>query len=89
MAIGVGSMIALPFFWWYDNFLAKARARDAPWTHKEEYVRLPLACIGGPMFAISLFWLGWSARAEVSFVAPMLAGIPFGFGFVAIFMALL
>jgi hypothetical protein len=38
---------------------------------------------------VALFWLGWSAREGTSFVAPMLAGIPFGFGFQLIFMALL
>ncbi|KAF5016205.1 hypothetical protein F66182_12188, partial [Fusarium sp. NRRL 66182] len=37
----------------------------------------------------SLFWLGWSARDDVSFVVPMLAGIPFGSGFMLIFMAIL
>ena len=41
------------------------------------------------MFVVSLFWLGWTSRPGVSFVVPMLAGLPFGFGFMLIFMALL
>ncbi len=89
LAIGVGGLLALPFFWFYDDFLARARERDEPWTHKEEYNRLPLACVAGPMFVIALFWLAWTARPSISFVVPMLAGLPFGFGFVAIFMGLL
>lgn len=55
----------------------------------EEYRRLPLACVGGPLFFVSLFWLGWSARDGVSYVVPMLAGLPFGAGFMLIFIALL
>jgi len=87
--IGVGSAFVLPMIWTYDAYLGRARERDEPWTRREEYRRLPFACVGGPMFVVSLFWLGWSARPEVSFVAPMLAGMPFGFGFTAIFAALL
>ena len=81
LSIGVGSLAALPLFWWYDAYLARARARGDPWTAREEYRRVPLACLGGPLFVVSLFWLGWTARAEISFVVPMLAGIPFGMGF--------
>ncbi|KAH8175414.1 major facilitator superfamily protein [Sarocladium implicatum] len=84
-----GAILALPVFWYWDSVLAKAKARDAAWIQREEYRRLPLACVGGPCFVIALFWLGFSARADVSFVAPMLAGIPFGLGFLLIFIALL
>ncbi|KAJ4320454.1 hypothetical protein N0V84_005845 [Fusarium piperis] len=84
-----GAAITLPISWAWDNVLARATARDAPWVRREEYRRLPLACLGGPLFVISLFWLGWSAREDVSFVAPMMAGIPFGMGFMLIFMAML
>ncbi|KAF4460933.1 Polyamine transporter 3 [Fusarium albosuccineum] len=84
-----GAALTLPIFWAWDGALARATARDAPWVKREEYRRLPLACLGGPLFVISLFWLGWSARDSVSFIAPMLAGIPFGMGFMLIFMAML
>lgn len=89
MAIGVGAVISIPVFWAYDEILLRAQARNAAWTRQEEYRRLPLACVGGPLFVISLFWLGWSARESVHFAVPMLAGIPFGIGFLCIFMALL
>lgn len=89
LAIGAGCIISIPLFWAYDGVLLRAQARNEPWTRIEEYRRLPIACIGGPLFVISLFWLGWSARESVPFVVPMLAGIPFGLGFLCIFMALL
>ncbi|KAJ0413374.1 major facilitator superfamily domain-containing protein, partial [Aspergillus carlsbadensis] len=93
LPIGAGSLIFLPVFWLYDRYLAH-QAQDTstqalPKNREEEYRRLPLACLGGPLFALSLFWLGWSARESVPFAIPMLAGIPFGFGFICIFIALL
>ena len=82
LTIGAGSLLSLPIFYGYDAYLYRATKAGKPWTRIEEYRRLPLACLGGPVFVISLFWLGWSARTDVSFVVPMLAGIPFGLGFI-------
>ncbi|KAJ4344047.1 hypothetical protein N0V85_009822, partial [Neurospora sp. IMI 360204] len=89
LAIGVGCLIALPIFMTWDSILTRARQRNAAWTRQEEYRRLPLACLGGPMFVVSLFWLGFTARAEIPFWVPMLSGIPFGMGFMCVFQALL
>ena len=38
---------------------------------------------------ISLFWLGWTSSPHIHWAVPMLAGLPFGIGFMLIFMALL
>jgi hypothetical protein len=89
LPIGAGALLAVVVFIWYDGFLRRAQAQHKPWTEKEESRRLPLAFLGGPLLVIGLFWLGWTSRAEVPFVIPMLAGIPFGVGWVLIFMALL
>ncbi|KAK4108727.1 MFS general substrate transporter [Canariomyces notabilis] len=89
LAVGVGCLLALPIFFAYDTILRDAQRRRAPWTRREESRRLPLACIGGPLFALSLFWLGWTARKDTHWAVPMLAGIPFGIGFMCIFQALL
>lgn len=88
LPIGAGALCALPVFFSWDAYLEKAQAEGRPWTKKEEYRRVPLACIGGPLFVISLFWLGWTSREGIPFWVPMLAGIPFGCGFQLIFMAL-
>ena len=89
LPIAVGSVSCTFIFIWYDSFLAKAQKRNAPWAAVEEYRRLPLACIGGPLYVIGLFWIGWSARADVHWIVPVLSGIPFGMGFLLIFMAML
>ncbi|KAL2850148.1 major facilitator superfamily domain-containing protein [Aspergillus pseudoustus] len=104
LTIGAGCLLFLPVFWLYDTLYLADFAGTQNFTEKatflnptrlirgnrEEYLRLPLACVGGPLFALSLFWLGWSARpATISFALPMIAGLPFGFGFICIFIALL
>ncbi|KAJ5728192.1 hypothetical protein N7493_004522 [Penicillium malachiteum] len=89
LPIGVGAVLACFVFIWYDGYLARAKARNAPWAAIEEYRRLPLACIGGPLYVISLFWVGWTASLDIPWVVPFLSGIPFGMGYLLIFMAML
>ena len=89
LPILIGAGFALGIFVYYDGILQRAKAKNTPWASIEEYRRLPLACFGGPLYVISLFWLGWSAKANIHWIVPMLAGLPFGIGFVLIFMALL
>ncbi|KMU82395.1 membrane transport protein [Coccidioides immitis H538.4] len=89
LMIGGGAFISLGIFLWWDSILYKAKARGASWAAVEEYRRLPLACLGGPLYVIALFWLGWTAKPEIHWVIPALSGIPFGMGFLLIFMAIL
>ena len=91
MAVGVGSVIAAGIYIWWDYFLDRTKKKPNPpaWSQKEEFNRPPLACFGGPLFCISLFWLGWTARPDVPWIVPVLAGLPFGIGFLLIFMALI
>ncbi|CAG8922792.1 unnamed protein product [Penicillium salamii] len=89
LPIGIGAVLACFVFIWYDGYLARAKARNANWAFIEEYRRLPLACIGGPLYVISLFWVGWTASPNIHWVVPFLSGIPFGMGYLLIFMAML
>ncbi|KAL1953525.1 hypothetical protein VTO42DRAFT_2623 [Malbranchea cinnamomea] len=89
LPIGLGSLIACIIFLWWDSYLHRARERGAKWTHVEEYRRLPLACIAGPMFVVSLFWIGWTAQPHIHWAVPMLSGILFGTGYMLIFIAIL
>ncbi len=51
LPIGVGSMIAAGIYIWWDIYLDRARHKSTPpaWSQKEEFIRLPLACLGGPL----------------------------------------
>ena len=89
MIVGIGAIIACGIFIGYDIILQRAKKANAHWSSIEEYRRLPLACIGGPLYVISLFWLGWSANQDFHWIVPLMAGLPFGMGFMLIFVSLL
>jgi MFS transporter, DHA1 family, multidrug resistance protein len=51
--------------------------------------RLPPVIIGGALFAIGLFWFGWSGyKKSIPWIAPTLSGLFTGFGLLAIFIQL-
>ncbi|KAG9779076.1 MFS general substrate transporter, partial [Aureobasidium melanogenum] len=89
LPIGIGSVFAAPIFLGWDAYLAKAQKQNAKWAHQEEYRRLPLACLGGPLYVVSLLWIGWSAKPGTHWLAPVASGVTFGMAFQLIFMALL
>ncbi|KAE9988706.1 hypothetical protein EG328_008723 [Venturia inaequalis] len=89
LAIGVGACLACLAYLGWDLVLRRAETQNKPWVRKEEMRRLPIACIAGPFFIMSCFWVGWTARKDIHWAVPILAGIPYGIGYVLIFMALL
>lgn len=85
---GVGAVLAIVIFVAWDRFHRLGIESGKPWAVREEYRRLPLACLGGPLFALSEFWLGWTARPEIHWIIPSLSGIPLGIGIDLTFLAL-
>ncbi|EEU34078.1 uncharacterized protein NECHADRAFT_24053, partial [Fusarium vanettenii 77-13-4] len=84
-----GSVLALVIFLCYSAYHSSAMKAGAPWASKIEHRRLPLACAGGPVIVISLFWLGWTAYPNIHPAVPAISGLLFGTGYLIIFMALL
>lgn len=66
-----------------DIARAKALGPDAKVAPES---RLYWAMIGGPAVPISLFWMGWTARPDISIWSPLLASVLFGFGILCVFM---
>ncbi|KAH7066907.1 major facilitator superfamily domain-containing protein [Paraphoma chrysanthemicola] len=89
LPIGVGAIISAGMYLSWDSILSRAQRLQRPWAANEEYRRLPLACIAGPFFVISSFWLGWTARESIHWAVPVLSGVIFGMGYLCLFMALL
>lgn len=85
---GIGAVIAIAIFVAWDKYHKRAVEQKRPWALQEEYRRLPLACLGGPLFALSEFWLGWAARPGVHWAIPALSGVPLGIGIDLTFLAL-
>ncbi|KAG8413190.1 hypothetical protein J3459_015752 [Metarhizium acridum] len=46
---GIGAVLAIAIFVAWDRFHKRSVERGKPWALQEEYRRLPLACIGGPL----------------------------------------
>ncbi|KAH8689802.1 putative MFS transporter [Talaromyces proteolyticus] len=88
LGTGVGAVLAIFIFLAWERYHSRAVQQGRAWAQREEYRRLPLACLGGPLFAISEFWLGWAARPSIHWIVPALSGIPLGIGIDLTFMAL-
>ena len=91
LPIGVGSLISCGIYLLWDAYLDRARKQNPQpsWYGKEEYRRVPLACLGAPLLSVSMFWLGWTAKASIHWIVPVIATVPFGVAYLLIFMALL
>jgi len=62
-----------------------ARISDAANGRPVPEARLAPMAFGGIIFAIGLFWFGWTASASISWVAPVIATTFIGAGFNIIF----
>lgn len=82
-----GSVITVICSYFFDR-CAQPFIRRHP-QKQAEYLRLPLACVGGPLFVIALFWLGWTARPSIHWVVPLLSIVPYGVAYQMIFMAMI
>ncbi|KAI1761213.1 major facilitator superfamily protein [Hypoxylon sp. FL1150] len=87
--IAVGALLSFGAYLLYDSVYQRAREQGKHWVEVEEYRRLPLACIGGPLYSATIFWLAWTANPSIHWMVPAIAGLPFGIGFLLIFMALI
>lgn len=60
-----------------------APAWDAPETH------LQIVEIGACFLPVALFWLAWTSRRSIHWISPTLAGVPFGFGLMWVFLGIM
>ncbi|PQE04998.1 bicyclomycin resistance protein [Rutstroemia sp. NJR-2017a BBW] len=62
-----------------------ARIVDAAGGKPVPEARLAPMALGGVLFAIGLFWFGWTAAPSIHWIAPVLASVFIGAGFNVIF----
>lgn len=62
-----------------------ARISDAAKGRPVPEARLAPMAIGGVLFAIGLFWFGWTANPKIHWISPVLAAVFIGAGFNIIF----
>ncbi|KAK0619361.1 major facilitator superfamily domain-containing protein [Immersiella caudata] len=84
---GLGTFIGTGVALWYATFAPSVTAKHP--NKKAEYLRLPMACVGGPPFVISLLWLGWSSSSQIHWSVPLMAMLPYGSAYLLIFVAMI
>ena len=83
--------IAMGLFAGCGIYLLQDRVYYAPARKKHNgspppEVRLMPAMIGSGLMPLGLFWFAWTARSEIHWISPVLAGVPFAAGLVLIFV---
>ena len=71
---------------YYNPLHAKSLAQGRGGVVAPEY-RLYSAMMGSFGIPVSLFWFAWTAQADIYFISPILATIPFAWGNMSVFMA--
>jgi hypothetical protein len=84
LGIGVGNLIAVGMII-FDNkrYIRISRAHNG-FAPAES--RLPPVIIGGAFAIVGLAWFAATADPKIHFIVPILAGVPFGIGFILTFM---
>lgn len=87
LGIMVGMLIAVTYTLWDNKRYVKVQENHGGFAPPE--ARLPptmVACVAIP---VGLFWFAWSNYPTVHFMAPIAAGVPFGFGMVLVFLGIM
>lgn len=84
--MGLGTAIGSCLFVWYDGVAPRLSAKHP--TKREEYLRLPLVCAGGPLYVAAMLWLGWTAREDIHWMVPLSAMVPYGLAYHLIYVGI-
>lgn len=82
IGIGIGMAIATASSPWINDLHGAVVRRIGP---KPE-ARLPHLIVLAWLIPIALFWFGWTAPPPTHPLVPIAAGVPFGVGFVTLFL---
>ncbi|KAF2416402.1 MFS general substrate transporter [Tothia fuscella] len=92
IAAGLGGVIAFGIQWIFERRIRRIEKWGGTMRiqNKDDRRRLPLACLAGPFFILSMFWTGTTASHPQSapVMVTVLAVVPFGIGYNLIFISL-
>lgn len=97
IGVGIGLLAGVVFFVILDHTKYNPKNPDGTRGKKDENGNLVFGApegkllsgkVGAVSLPIALFWLAWTGRKEsVHWMAPVAAGVPFGFGLILVFFA--
>ncbi|KAI0995680.1 hypothetical protein K3495_g12500 [Podosphaera aphanis] len=86
LGILVGFIFAVATFSIFDSTIYRREFNRAHGDPAPEH-RLYAAMVGSIMLPIGLFWFAWTPRISIHWIVPVMAGVPFGWGTLAIFIS--
>jgi MFS family permease len=87
LGVAVGMIIAVAYSIWDNKRYARLSDEHKGFAPPE--ARLPPTMIGGVAVPIGLFWFAWTNSPSIHWIVSILAGVPFGFGMVLIFLGMM
>ncbi|KAJ4319829.1 MFS siderochrome iron transporter 1 [Neodidymelliopsis sp. IMI 364377] len=88
IGVAVGMVAAVIFSIW-DNKRYNQAIKDSPSGVAAPEARLPPAIIGSVAMPIGLFWFAWTNSPSIHWIVSIMAGAPFGFGMVLVFLSIM
>lgn len=72
-----------------NNKYYTAQMAKSPTGRAPPEARLPFACLGSIMLPVGIFWFAWTSDPSIHWIAPILAGVPFGCGMLLVFTSVI
>lgn len=87
IGIFIGTVLAVITFWILDQTVYQKAKEKSIGKIAAPEERLYTSMLGSFGIPVALFWFAWTARTEVHWISPVLAGIPFGWGMSCLFVS--
>jgi MFS transporter, DHA1 family, multidrug resistance protein len=84
LGIFVGALITIPPFFAYMYWVQEPKYNDKGELKPEQ--RMPVAIFGAFLVPICLFWFGWTSRANVRWIVPIIGSSLFGISTLLLFV---
>ncbi|KAK5268014.1 hypothetical protein LTR99_002946 [Exophiala xenobiotica] len=84
LGVALGQVLGIGFSGYANKWYLKAAAENGGIAPAE--ARLPPAFYGAIAVPVGLFWFAWTNSRSIHWISPVLAGVPFGFGFCILFL---
>lgn len=87
IGVAVGMCLGILFSGYTNKWYLREAEKNGGVAPAE--ARLPPAFYGAVAIPIGLFWFAWTNYTSIHWIAPVLAGVPFGAGFQIVFLVVM
>lgn len=87
LGIMVGMILAVAYSIWDNKRYIRAQDKNGGFAPPE--ARLPPCMVASVTIPIGLFWFAWTNYPSIHWIVCIIAGAPFGFGMVLVFLSIM